>query len=172
MVDSFKIQNPEVIPKLTLSTNSQYLDLCEYMQTELDKIGLKLEIDVLPPSTLRQLKNTGGLELFRASWVADYPDAENYLSLFIRQNFTPNGPNYTHFYQPEIDSLYQSALRASNDSLRRAIYRMMDRKIMQEAPVVPLYYDMAIRFVRKNVQGLGINPQNFLFLKRTKKLGP
>lgn len=172
LVDSFKIQNPEVIPKLTLSTNSQYLDLCEYMQTELDKIGLKLEIDVLPPSTLRQLKNTGGLELFRASWVADYPDAENYLSLFIRQNFTPNGPNYTHFYQPEIDSLYQSALRASNDSLRRAIYRMMDRKIMQEAPVVPLYYDMAIRFVRKNVQGLGINPQNFLFLKRTKKLGP
>lgn len=172
LVDSFKALNPGVSPELTLSTNPQYLDLCEYMQTELDKIGLKIKIDVLPPSTLRQLKNTGGLELFRASWVADYPDAENYLSLFIKRNFTPNGPNYTHYYQPEIDSLYQSALESSQDSLRWNIYRIMDQKIMQQAPVVPLYYDMAIRFVRKNVSGLGINAQNFLFLKHTKKIKP
>lgn len=172
LVDSFKALNPGVSPELTLSTNPQYLDLCEYMQTELDKIGLKIKIDVLPPSTLRQLKNTGGLELFRASWVADYPDAENYLSLFIKRNFTPNGPNYTHYYQPKIDSLYQSALESSQDSLRWNIYRIMDQKIMEQAPVVPLYYDMAIRFVRKNISGLGINAQNFLFLKHTKKIKP
>ena len=170
LVDSFKRRNPGIRPELSLSTNSQYLDLCEYMQTELDKIGITVNIDVLPPSTLRQLKNTGGLELFRASWVADYPDAENYLSLFISQNFTPNGPNYTHFYQAEIDSLYQRALTVPQDSLRWAIYRSMDEKIMEQAPVVPLYYDMAIRFVRKNVKDLGINAQNFLFLKRTKKI--
>ena len=170
LVDSFKALNPGIIPELSLSTNAQYLDLCEYMQTELDKIGIKINIDVLPPSTLRQLKNTGGLELFRASWVADYPDAENYLSLFIQRNFTPNGPNYTHYYSPDIDSLYQSALSVSNDSLRWEIYRTMDQKIMEQAPVVPLYYDMAIRFVRKNVADLGINAQNFLFLKRAKKV--
>ena len=172
LVDSFKGLNPGIRPELSLSTNSQYLDLCEYMQTELDKIGITVHIDVLPPSTLRQLKNTGGLELFRASWVADYPDAENYLSLFISQNFTPNGPNYTHFFKPEIDSLYQKALTEQQDSLRWAIYRKMDEQIMDQAPVVPLYYDMAIRFVRKNVEGLGINAQNFLFLKHTKKLIP
>lgn len=169
LVDSFIAMNPGVSPELSLSTNSQYLDLCEYMQTELEKIGIKINIDVLPPSTLRQLKNTGGLELFRASWVADYPDAENYLSLFIGRNFTPNGPNYTHFYSPEIDSLYQKSLTVTKDSLRWSIYETMDRKIMEQAPIVPLYYDMAIRFVRKNVTGLGINAQNFLFLKRTKK---
>ena len=172
LVDSFIALNPGINPELSLSTNSQYLDLCEYMQTELDKIGIKVNIDVLPPSTLRQLKNTGGLELFRASWVADYPDAENYLSLFIRRNFTPDGPNYTHFYQESIDSLYQKALTVQQDSLRWAIYQKMDQTIMEQAPVVPLYYDMAIRFVRKNVVDLGINPQNFLFLKRVKKLNP
>ncbi len=171
LVDSFIALNPGVNPELSLSTNSQYLDLCEYMQTELEKIGIKINIDVLPPSTLRQLKNTGGLELFRASWVADYPDAENYLSLFIQRNFTPDGPNYTHYYSAEVDSLYQKALTVSKDSLRWDIYRTMDEKIMEQAPVVPLYYDMAIRFIRKNVTGLGINAQNFLFLKRTTKQG-
>ena len=45
----------------------------------------------------------------------------------------------------------------------------MDSIIISEAPVVPLYYDMAIRFVSNKVSGLGINPQNFLFLKRVRK---
>ncbi len=41
--------------------------------------------------------------------------------------------------------------------------------VVEEAPVVPLFYDMAVRFVNKKVSGLGINPQNFLVLKRVKK---
>ena len=52
---------------------------------------------------------------------------------------------------------------------RKLIYQQMDSIIINEAPVVPLYYDMAVRFVNKNVSGLGINPQNFLVLKRVKK---
>jgi ABC-type transport system substrate-binding protein len=156
-------------PKLTISTNSQYLDICEYIQTELEKVGIEVAIDVMPPATLRQLKNTGGLELFRGSWVADYPDAENYLSLFISDNFTPNGPNYTHFKDPVIDSLYTAALQSSDLKSRLKIYQAMDARIMEQAPVIPLYYDMAVRFVHQEVQGLGINPQNFLFLKHVKK---
>jgi len=46
----------------------------------------------------------------------------------------------------------------------------MDSIIIAEAPVVPLFYDMAVRFVSKKVSGLGINPQNFLVLKRVKKV--
>jgi len=45
----------------------------------------------------------------------------------------------------------------------------MDSIVTADAPVVPLFYDMAVRFVSKNVHGLGINPQNFLVLKRVKK---
>jgi len=45
----------------------------------------------------------------------------------------------------------------------------MDSIIIAEAPIVPLFYDMAVRFVSKKVTGLGINPQNFLVLKRVKK---
>ena len=40
---------------------------------------------------------------------------------------------------------------------------------MQEAPVVPLFYDEVVRFTRKNVKGLGINPINLLELKQVKK---
>ncbi|MCH7784987.1 MAG: ABC transporter substrate-binding protein [Bacteroidetes bacterium] len=156
-------------PKITIGTNSQYLDLCEYIQRELEKIGITVTIDVMPPSTLRQMKSSGELDIFRASWIADYPDAENYLSLFYSPNFTPKGPNYTHFKNEVFDSLYVYALSISNINKRKLIYTQMDSIIMAEAPVIPLFYDMAIRFVSKKVTGLGINPQNFLVLKRVKK---
>ena len=156
-------------PSIVIGTNSQYLDLCEYIQRELENVGIKVIIDVAPPSTLRQLKSSGELDVFRASWIADYPDAENYLSLFYGKNFTPNGPNYTHFKNKFYDSLYVKSLSILDIERRKLVYEQMDSIIINEAPVVPLYYDMAVRFVNKNVSGLGINPQNFMVLKRVKK---
>ena len=156
-------------PSIAIGTNSQYLDLCEFIQRELEKIGIQVQIDVVPPSTLRQMKSSGELAMFRASWIADYPDAENYLSLFYSKNFTPNGPNYAHFKNNIYDSLYLASLSLPNIEKRKLLYEKMDSIIIEEAPVVPLYYDMAVRFVSKKVSGLGINPQNFLVLKKVKK---
>jgi peptide/nickel transport system substrate-binding protein len=91
------------LPEITLSTTSSYLDLCEYMQHQLGEIGLKIKIDVNPPATLREMIAKGKLQFFRASWIGDYPDMENYLSLFYSKNFCPQGPNsvsYTHLTLP------------------------------------------------------------------------
>jgi len=45
----------------------------------------------------------------------------------------------------------------------------MDSIIIEEAPVVSLYYDEVIRFSQKNVKGLGINPVDLLHLKKVRK---
>ncbi|WP_310994139.1 ABC transporter substrate-binding protein [Aequorivita marina] len=169
LLEEYKTETGDLKPEITIGTNSQYLDLCEYVQRELEKIGIAVNIDVMPPSTLRQMKSSGELDIFRASWIADYPDAENYLSLFYSPNFTPNGPNYMHFKNATYDSLYLKALSISDIAKRKALYTKMDSIIVEEAPVIPLFYDMAVRFVNKKVSGLGINPQNFLVLKRVKK---
>ena len=169
LVAQYKLETGDDSPEISIGTNSQYLDLCEYIQRELQKIGIAVTIDVVPPSTLRQLKSSGELDVFRASWVADYPDAENYLSLFYSPNFTPNGPNYTHYKNEVFDSLYVKAQSISNIDERKLLYTKMDSLVITEAPIIPLFYDMAVRFVNNKVSGLGINPQNFLVLKRVKK---
>lgn len=169
LIEQYKQETGDTEPSIVIGTNSQYLDLCEYIQRELEKLGLQVTIDVVPPSTLRQMKSSGELDIFRASWVADYPDAENYLSLFYSPNFTPNGPNYTHYKNVVFDSLYVAAQGISDIEKRKALYTRMDSIVIADAPIVPLYYDMAVRFVSKKVSGLGINPQNFLVLKRVKK---
>lgn len=152
-----------------MSTSASYLDIAEYLQREYQKIGLDVEVDVNPPSTLTQSISTGKVSFFKASWIADYPDAENYLSLFYSQNFSPGGPNYTHFKNPEFDKLYEAAFFETDDKKRHELYKQMDALVMEEAPVIPLFYDKASRFTRSNVSGLGINPLNLLVLKKVKK---
>ena len=160
------IQNPEI----TLTTTSNYLSFCEFIQRELQKTGLLVNVDVIPPSSLKDAKANGQLDFFRASWIADYPDAENYLSLFYSKNFAPNGPNYTHFKRDEFDKMYEAAYLETNANLRAELYTKMDSLIMASAPIVPLFYDEVVRFTRKNVNGLGINATNLLELKSVSKL--
>lgn len=168
LVDEF-VQSTKIQPTIRLATDINYLDICEYLQRELQKIGIIIIIDLMPTATLRQAKSSGKLEAFRASWIADYPDAENYLSLFYSANFSPGGPNYTHYKQAEFDRLYKKALLRSALEERVDLYRKMDEMIMEFYPVVPLYYDQAIRFVQKDVKGLEMNPLNLLYLKSVYK---
>jgi peptide/nickel transport system substrate-binding protein len=130
---------------------------------------LKIRIEVIPPSSLKSAKSNGKLDLFRASWVADYPDAQNYLSLFYSKNFAPNGPNYTHFKNLQFDSWYQQTLKETNNVNRIKLYKKMDALVLEKAPVVVLFYDEVIRFTLKNVKGLGINPVNLLEVKNIRK---
>jgi len=169
LIDEFKNSTGKQTINITITTNSNYLDLCEFIQRELQSIGLHVIVEVVLPSTLRQGKANGKLPVFRASWIADYPDAENYLSLFYSKNFTPNGPNYTHFKNELFDQLYEESIKQTKNSKRFELYRKMDSILIEEAPVIPLYYDEVIRFSQKNVKGLGINPIDLLTLKGVRK---
>jgi len=169
LIEQFKTETSIQNPKITITTTSNYLSFCEYIQRELQKVGLQVQVDVIPAATLKDAKANGKLDMFRASWVADYPDAENYLSLYYSKNFAPNGPNYTHFKNTTFDSLYEKAFTETNTIQREILYTKMDSLIMSEAPIIPLFYDEVVRFTRNNVEGLGINPINLLDLKHVKK---
>ena len=161
--------NGDGLPEITLSVDKTYLDLCEYIQQQLSEIGIKIKIDVNPAATLREMIAKSKIIFFRGSWIADYPDAENYLSLFYSKNYCPKGPNYTHFSNKTYDANYEQAQKENNDSARFCLYRKMDQIIMDESPVIVLYYDQILRFTQKNISGLTSNPMNLLNLKRVKK---
>ena len=157
------------LPPIRLVSAPDYLDICKYIQSQASNLGIDLRIEINPPAAVMEMKAQGKLPFFRASWIADYPDAENYLSLFYSPNFCPRGPNYTHFSDDDFDKLYEQSLKTFSDSLRYECYRKMERIVMEESPIVILYYDQVLRFVRKNVDGLGSNPMNLLVLKRVRK---
>lgn len=157
------------LPTFTLQTTPTYLDLCVFIENQLRELGIPLEVSVTKPSTLREQMAQAQSRFFRGSWIADYPDAENYLALFASNNFTPDGPNYTRFTNPKYDSLYRASFTASNPEARYRLYHRMENIVLREAPVIPLYYDEVIRLVQNNVSGLGTNAKNLIDLKRVRK---
>ncbi|MDH7914167.1 ABC transporter substrate-binding protein [Winogradskyella sp. SYSU M77433] len=165
----FKAETGIQNPKVTLTTTSNYLSFCEFIQREIQKIGINVNVDVIPASSLKDAKANGQLDFFRASWIADYPDAENYLSLYYSKNFAPNGPNYTHYSNDTFDKLYEAAYLETDPKIRAQLYTKMDSLIMSSAPIVPMFYDEVVRFTRKEIKGLGINATNLLELKSVKK---
>jgi peptide/nickel transport system substrate-binding protein len=157
------------LPIITLSTTSAYLDICKYIQQELGKLGVEIEIDVHQPASLRQMVANNRIPFFRGSWIADYADPENYLALFYSPNKSPAGANYSHFSMPEFDELYEAARSEVNDSIRYSMNLKMDSIIMSQAPVIILYYDQVLRFSSKKIHNFGINSMNLLSLKNVKK---
>lgn len=158
----------EGLPTIKLSTTSDYVDLCEFVQHQLGEFGIEVKVDVLPASVHRERSARGDLEFFRKSWLADYPDDENFMALFYSENITPKGPNYFFYSNKDFDSLYTDALSITDANRRRELYRSMDSIVTVDAPVVPLYYDVVMRFVSRRVSGLDHNPMNFLDLRRVK----
>ncbi|RYZ96825.1 MAG: ABC transporter substrate-binding protein, partial [Sphingobacteriaceae bacterium] len=161
--------NGHNLPEIVLNTTTTYRDLIEYIQGQLDAIGMKTRVEVGQTASLRELVAKNGVNFFRAQWIADYPDGENYLSVFYSKNKIPYGPNYTGFNNKEFDALFEQTYHETNDSLRYALYRKMDNLVMQQSPVVLLYYDKLVNLHQNNISGFGKNAQNLLVLKRVVK---
>jgi len=154
-------------PTIKLLTIPVYADLAGYIANELIQAGIKVQVETVQKSLLLEQTSKSQALFFRGSWIADYPDAENYLSVFYGKNPAP--PNYTRYHNPQYDLLYDNAVAEKNDSARYKIYQEMDQLMMEDAPVVPLWYDMVIHLVHTNITGFSPNSLNLLELRRTKK---
>lgn len=156
--------------KIRLLTIPIYADLANFISRQLDDIGLEITVEVIPKSLLLEQTAKSEAPFFRASWIADYPEAENYLSVFYGQNPAP--PNYTRYKNSDYDSLYVRAMRTTSDSLRYDLYKQMDKMIIEDAVIVPLWYDQVVHLVRPELSGWQPNALNMLEIRRVKKSKP
>jgi peptide/nickel transport system substrate-binding protein len=155
--------------KITVTTD--YLDMAVFLQQSWAQIGIPVAVDLQTGGMLRQLRNQGKLGMFRGSWIADYPDAENYLSCFYTNYFSPNGPNYTHFSSTAFDQLFSKIAFGTyqNQQDRTLDVAKANQLITEEAPVLIMYYDKSLRLMHPHVKGLQNDASNRLDLKRVQK---
>lgn len=161
----FDYNNP--VPTITLTTPEVYADMCNFIATELKAINIPTKIEIIQPVMLRQLMSNTSVPMFKAMWIADYPDAESFLSMCYGS--FPAPPNYTRYNNKEFDALYQKSISTNNDSLRYQLYGKMISIINDDMPVIPLFYDEIIHFTQKDVKNLQRNSLNIIDVKRVKK---
>lgn len=157
------------LPTITLTVTPEYSDIFEYLQHEWQKQGIPITIATLQSGSFKEKVAKGQVMAFRKNWLADYPDGENFLQVFTQELFSPNGPNYTHFYNPIWENDYLSAKKESDINQRKKHWQELDSSLMNELPIVPLYHDQVLHFVSNKIDFWSINGINMLDLTQVKK---
>ncbi|MBX2841642.1 MAG: ABC transporter substrate-binding protein [Flammeovirgaceae bacterium] len=153
-------------PEVTLYTNPVYAVMMEYLQRQWKAVlGIKIKVDVNNFTLHQEIVDNSKALLFRGSWLGDYPDEENYLSCFYSENFSPVGPNKTHFKNKKFDGLFEIVHQEKNKWKRHELFHQLDQMVMDECAVIVLFYDEVMRITQKDVAGLTANPMNIIHLE-------
>ncbi len=158
------------LPSVSLTITPEYTDIFEMMQKHWSKLGINIQIQVLQSSTFKDAVAKGKVTMFRKNWLADYADAENFLQIFRRELWSPAGANYTHYFNPQFEKLYNQSSELTNLEERHRYQNDMEEIVLQDYPVIPLYYDQVVHFVNKRVKNWSINGVNQIDLTKVQKV--
>lgn len=162
-------------PNVTLQLNSGGTTnelLAQAVKSQLEEnLGVKVSLELMPLNQLIENFELGKAEFWRSAWIADYPDPENFLNLFYGKNVPsdPNAKSYINFARyinPQYDSTFEAALKTTDEKQRLELFAKCDQIIVDEAPVMPIYYDNYIRLVQLKVRNLPINAMEYRDLSR------
>ncbi|MBL9216613.1 MAG: peptide ABC transporter substrate-binding protein [Opitutaceae bacterium] len=155
---------PEV--ELLYNSSDNVRILAEAMQ-QMWRTHLGIEIRLVNQEwkVYRDSLRTHNFTLGRAGWIADYVDPHVFLEIWV----TNNGNNDGQFSHPEYDRLFQQALVARTTEERYEIYQQMDAILVEECPLVPIYYYTRVYALSPKVLGwhptlLDNHPYKFLDL--------
>jgi ABC-type transport system substrate-binding protein len=107
-------------------------ELAQLWVKSLAAVGIRCEASGVQFADLLNDKRVGNFQLAGSAWIADYPDAQN----FLQQLYGPNTDqsNQTRFKLPEYDRIYEESLRHPDSPERNRLYREMTRLLFAYAP--------------------------------------
>jgi len=129
------------LPKLRLAmsgTDFFHKQSGQFFQRNLKEIGLDVELEMFDWPTFLEKMRSGDLQLYFSGWMADYPDAENFLQVFYSKNAPwPNSSNYSN---PEFDALYEKASAMLDCPERVELYRQAQKIVLEDMPCAFTYH--------------------------------
>ncbi|MCS7188370.1 MAG: ABC transporter substrate-binding protein, partial [Bacteroidia bacterium] len=137
---------------LTLYAAPSFRELVEFIQSQLTLQGIKIKTEYLLGASLREYLNKGKIYFWKGSWLADFPEGENFLILFESSQQVPKGPNTTRYASPQMDSLIHLSRRTYVESIRKIIYSQAESLLQESVPVIPLYHAHGIWTLSKRVK--------------------
>ena len=155
----------EGCPKITLvyNTNESHKQIAEVLQAQW-KEHLNIDVELENQewgaylSTLRAKKYGIG----RAGWIGDYVDPNTFLDMFV----TDGANNQTGWSNEEYDKIIKEiAPRESDPQKRMEHFRQAERILMNDLPVIPIYFYVSTSMVRPYVKGFYRNIQDVHPLK-------
>jgi oligopeptide transport system substrate-binding protein len=124
-------------------------------QKYLAELGVKVEIHYAPDwPAYKAMLQQGKLPMFRLVRYADIPDPDNFLAPMVHST----GPsNFTFYRNPLVDRLLEEARREVDDVQRIALYREVERLLMEDVPWIAQNYHVFEYLYQPYVQGVEVS---------------
>ena len=136
---------PELVFESTQGTTSR--QRAEKFQSDLEKIGIKVKTNINQFAELTEKTNKKRAQIWGIAWLADYPDAENFLQLLYGPNKSP-GPNGSNFDNKEYNRLFEKMRGMMDSPERRKIITQMKNVFVEELPWITESHRIAYRLER------------------------
>ncbi|TSH73873.1 heme-binding protein [Acinetobacter sp. RF15A] len=123
--------------ELIVGNTSRGQQQAEFWKKALDSIQIKMVSKAMPFAEALKLEKQCKTMFKGSAWIADYPDADNFMQLFYGKNI--HMTNNSCFRHPEFDRLYEQTQSMNPGPERDALYRKMSRILEVNMPVLMLY---------------------------------
>jgi len=147
------------LPSLSLAYNTSegHRLIAEFFQQSLKRnLGVELAIRNMEWKSLLQSLHSRDFQLSRASWCADYPDPENFLSVFHSQGEN----NYPGYSNAEFDALMEQLRRTGDQAERNRLTAKGESILNRDVPLLPMYFYVRSYMLKDFVRGLEPDPMN------------
>jgi ABC-type transport system substrate-binding protein len=117
----------------------------DWMIRQYAKLGIQLEIRATDNNQFQDKVRQGKHQIYWSGWLADYPDAENFLFLLYGPNgkTRSGGENTSNYENPEVDKLYAQMQAMDDGPARQAVIDRMVRILQEDAPWTFGYFPYA-----------------------------
>lgn len=131
----------------------------------LKQIGIKLKLIRLAKQAYTQRIARGDFDLAYSGWIADFPDADSMLFPLLSERLQKQGfANIAGARRQDLRDLLTAARRERDAKKRQALYRDLDRIVIADGLVIPLYQDKRVILFNRKLSGIQPNPLGRLFL--------
>ena len=113
------------------------------------RLGVHAELTNEEWKVYLQTARSGNYQIARAGWIASYNDPLPFLDIWE----TGNGENETGWSNPEYDRLLHASFSAKSEAERYACYRKMDAILVDECPILPIYFYTRVYLLSRRVSG-------------------
>ena len=137
----------------------------EFIQSNLNNIGVKIEINPLPWHDFLEKVYRGNFLLCLQGWISDTGDPDNFVYPLFHSNSFGYPGNTFFFADPELDQMIENARQIRNIKQRRNYYRQIEEKILDEAPGVFLFHSLKNLVIQKGMRGFKPNPLSIIRTK-------
>jgi ABC-type dipeptide transport system, periplasmic component len=108
----------------------------DWMRRQLAKLGIQLDIRATDYNRFQDKMRRGAAQLFMWGWLADYPDAENFLFLLYGPNAkaVSGGENAANYASAEYDALFEKMRYLDDGPQKEALIHEMVAVVQRDAP--------------------------------------